>query len=140
MAPTTIEEVLRVLLGKPGKGTPGKVHSSMTPTRWTHALELLQAGVSPDLVTGATNRIEASGWLQKRVEEVSESDLDEARRIGEAYYGPPPSIDTLAGRSPDERAPSTTSVNVDSPRKTAKMKRVDGAQLDLFASVTKGSQ
>ena len=142
MKPTTIDEMLHALLGKPGKGTPKKVYELMTPTRWSHATELLQEGVDPVLVLGATNRIEASGWLQKNVYQVSEADLGEARSRAAAHCPAPPTM--VSAASIVAAAETLKSVAIATVAKRAapapRRKLVPDEQFGLFTATTTGDQ
>jgi hypothetical protein len=71
----TVEEVIRAVLGSPNRGTPARSWVKMTATRYGHLVELLQKGVSPELVLAAERRINASSWLQKPWHEITEEDI-----------------------------------------------------------------
>lgn len=74
--PHTVVEVIRLLLGHPSKGTPRKVHASMTPARYVHACELLDSGIDVEVVHDAVQRINASGWLRVDVLSVTAEDVE----------------------------------------------------------------
>ncbi len=72
---TTVEEVLKAVLGSPNKGTPARRWVKMTATRYGHLADLLRRGVPPGLVRAAEQRINASSWLRKPVDEVTAEDV-----------------------------------------------------------------
>lgn len=82
--PSTVEEVVSEMVKNTGRGTPGRSWEVMTPSRYAHACELLQAGVHPNLVTEAIDRIHASAWLKMPVAKVSAADLPRAAAIAAA--------------------------------------------------------
>lgn len=81
--PTTVAEVITTLCENTKRGTPTKRHEAMNPSRYTHSMDLLRAGVAPHLVTGAISRINASGWLKKPALDVTEDDLVTAMGLAE---------------------------------------------------------
>jgi hypothetical protein len=79
MTPTTVSEVLDVVLGHEiRQGSKG--WDRATPTRYAHLTELLQQGVPPEVVAAAEQRISASGWLKKPAREVTDADLEQLRQ------------------------------------------------------------
>jgi hypothetical protein len=79
---TTLEAILRELIGPEKRGNP--VHpSTMTPTRYSHACDLLVAGVDSELVFGAVNRLLAAPWLKKSPLEMTDTDVERARELAQ---------------------------------------------------------
>ena len=72
--PKTVDEAIGLLVANTAAGRPRRSWEVMTPSRYVHATELLQAGAAVEVVVGAISRINASHWLRKPVAEVTDED------------------------------------------------------------------
>ncbi|RTL31168.1 MAG: hypothetical protein EKK55_01170 [Rhodocyclaceae bacterium] len=82
--PATVEACVALLTRNTARGGPARRWEVMTPSRYVHACDLLQAGVPPAVVAEAVDRIHASAWLKKPAAEVTPADLPRAAEVARA--------------------------------------------------------
>lgn len=76
-----VARCIRTLLGNPNRGTPSKAWVNMTPTRYGHAVELMNKKTfHHDVVTHAINIICTSSWLKKPIQQISDQDVSDLLR------------------------------------------------------------